>query len=324
VDFTVTATAGFDLSWQGYDWDGGHEATLYFNGQFLTSLPPVDTPSTGGAWASFSFDITSYIVNGTNTLTFTHANWDCSVSDTVGNLQVTSGTTVVYSNSTSLPLTCTQWLTYTFMVGTAPPPPPPPELSISAGQSTAFPVVGETLTFSALSSGGVPPYMFTWNFGDGATGVGSTVNHEYAAPGTYAARATVTDSASRPDTSFVDIIVTVSAPSSSPGTYILSWQGYDWDGGQEETLTINGQMVATLPPVDTPSNGGAWASFSFDITSYVVKGTNTLTFTHANWDCPISDSVRNLQLTNGTTVVYGNATVSPLACSQPLNYTFSV
>ena len=323
VDFTVTAAADF-LSWQGYDWDGGHEEILYFNGQFLTSLPSVDIPSNGGVWASFSFDITSYVVKGTNTLTFTHANWDCSVSDTVGNLQVTSGATVVYSNSTSLPLTCTQWLTYTFMVGTAPPPPPPPELSISAGQSTAFPVVGETLTFGALSSGGVPPYMFTWNFGDGATGVGSTVNHEYAAPGTYTARATVADSASPPDTNFVDIIVTVSAPSSSPGTYTLSWQGYDWDGGQEETLTINGQMVATLPPVDTPSNGGAWASFSFDITSYVVKGTNTLTFTHANWDCSVSDSVRNLQLTNGTTVVYGNATVSPLACSQLLTYTFSV
>ncbi len=324
VDFTVTAAAGFDLSWQGYDWDGGHEEILYFNGQFLTSLPPVDTPSNGGVWASFSFDMTSYVVKGTNTLTFTHANWDCSVSDAVGNLQVTSGATVVYSNSTSLPLTCTQWLTYTFMVGTAPPPPPPPELSISAAQSTAFPVVGETLTFGALSSGGVPPYMFTWNFGDGATGVGSTVNHEYAAPGTYTARATVTDSASPPDTNFVDIIVTVSAPSSSPGIYTLSWQGYDWDGGQEETLAINGQLVATLPPVDTPSNGGVWASFSFDITSYVVKGTNTLTFTHANWDCSVSDSVRNLQLTNGTTVVYGNATVSPLACSQPLTYTFSV
>jgi len=327
VNFTVTSAvsaAGFNLSWQGYDWDGGHEATLYLNGQFLTSLPPVDTPSNGGVWASFSFDITSYVVKGTNTLTFTHANWDCSVSDTVGNLQVTSGATVVYSNSTSLPLTCTQWLTYAFMVGTAPPPPPPPELSISAGQSTAFPVVGETLTFGALSGGGVPPYMFTWNFGDGATGVGSTVNHEYAAPGTYTARATVADSASPPDTNFVDIIVTVSAPSSSPGIYTLSWQGYDWDGGQEETLAINGQLVATLPPVDTPSNGGVWASFSFDITSYVVKGTNTLTFTHANWDCSVSDSVRNLQLTNGTTVVYGNATVSPLACSQPLTYTFSV
>src|SRR2546430_17363385 len=88
-------------------------------------------------------------------------------------------------------------------------------------------------------------------------------------------------------------------------------------------MAIIGLLVASLPPVDIPSNGAVWASFSFDITSYVVKGTNTLTFTHANWDCATSDSVRNLQLTNGTTVVYGNATASPLACSQPLTYTFS-
>jgi len=115
----------------------------------------------------------------------------------------------------------------------------------------------------------------------------------------------------------VDFTVTAAAD-------FLSWQGYDWDGGHEATLYLNRQFLTSLPPVDTPSNGGVWASFSFDITSYVVKGTNTLTFTHANWDCSVSDSVRNLQLTNGTTVVYGNATVSPLACSQPLTYTFSV
>ena len=116
VDFTVTAAAGFDLSWQGYDWDGGHEEILYFNGQFLTSLPPVDTPSNGGAWASLSFDITSYVVKGTNTLTFTHANWDCSVSDSVRNLQLTNGTMVVYGNATASPLACSQPLTYTFSV----------------------------------------------------------------------------------------------------------------------------------------------------------------------------------------------------------------
>src|SRR5207247_11021892 len=163
-----------------------------------------------------------------------------------------------------------------------------------------------------------------WNSADDATGVRSTVKHEYAAPCTYTARATVADSASPPDTNFVDIIVTVSAPSSSPGTYTLSWQGYDWDGGQEEMLTINGQMVATLPPVDTPSNGGAWASLSFDITSYVVKGTNTLTFTHANWDCSVSDAVGNLQVTSGATVVYSNSASLPLTCTQWLTYTFVV
>src|SRR3989442_12708898 len=145
--------------------------------------------------------------------------------------------------------------------------------------------------------------MFTWNFGDGATGVGSTVNHEYAAPGTYTARATVADSASPPDTNFVDIIVTVSAPSSSPGIYTLSWQGYDWDGGQEETLAINGQLVATLPPVDTPSNGGVLVSFTFDTILPAPKWTRIGALTDIPRDISMSDSVRNLQLTNGTTVV---------------------
>jgi hypothetical protein len=46
-------------------------------------------------------------------------------------------------------------------------------------------------------------------------------------------------------------------------------------------------------------NGGVYVPFSLNITSFVVNGANTLTFTHANWDCSISDNVRNLQVLNG-------------------------
>lgn len=53
-------------------------------------------------------------MNGTNTLTFTHAPWDCAVSDNVKDLHVTTGSTVVYSSSTQSPLSCTQSLTYSF------------------------------------------------------------------------------------------------------------------------------------------------------------------------------------------------------------------
>jgi hypothetical protein len=53
---------------------------------------------------------------GINNLTFTHANWDCGTSDNVRNLQITSGTTVVYSNPNVSPLSCTQNLTHTFTV----------------------------------------------------------------------------------------------------------------------------------------------------------------------------------------------------------------
>ena len=111
---------------------------------------------------------------------------------------------------------------------------------------------------------------------------------------------------------------------SYPKGTILSWQGYDWDGGGEETLTLNGQFLASLPVADTPLNGGTWATFSLNITSFVVPGVNTLTFTHANFDCAISDNVRSLQVSNAGGVVYSNSTVLPLSCTQSLTYSFTI
>jgi len=176
-----------------------------------------------------------------------------------------------------------------------------------------------------MADGGVPPYSFSWDFGDGTTGFGSSVTHIYTASGKYAVTLTVTDSASPSNSLSVTGYQTVSAPPPpSTGTYILSWQGYDWDGAGEETITLNGQVIGSLPELDTPTNGGAWAPFSLNVTANVVKGVNTLTFTHANWDCGTSDDVRNLQVTSGTTSVYSNPVESPLSCTQTLTYTFTV
>jgi len=492
------SSSTYILAWQGYDWDGGQEETIHLNGLFVASLPSTGISANGGTWASFSLNITSFVVKGTNTLTFTHAGWDCGASDNVRNLQVTSGTSVVYTNSTSYPLSCTQSLTYAFNIGTAPPPPPtlsasftnspttpmvgqsdtfaatasggvspytyawsfgdgstgsgasathtysaagsytvtltvtdsatptaskqtatksvavtapsppplgasttysptnpvagqiitfsasatggvspysyswsfgdgstgigqstshsysaqgtytvtvkasdsaspaqtvtstrsvvvsaPPPLTISFSYSPTNPVAGSPVTFTSSETGGVPPYSLSWNFGDGTTGVSGSAGHTYTSPGTYTVVFTVKDSASPQNTQTMSQTITVSAPVSS-GTYTLSWQGYDWDGGGEETITLNGHLVARLPSANSPQNAGVWASFSLNITAYVVKGTNTLTFTHAGWDCGTSDNVRNLQVTSGTTVIYSNPTVSPLSCTQSLTYTFSI
>jgi hypothetical protein len=311
----------YTLSWQGFDWDGGREETIALNGHSLGSLPASDSPQNAATWAPFSVNATGFVVQGSNTLTFAHANWDCGTSDDVKGLQVISGAMVVYDNPTLSPLNCTQSATYKFTIG--PPPPPPPPLVAGTAQSPTSPYPNHPITFTAAAGGGVPPYSFSWDFGDGSTGSGSVVSHTYASSGGYRITLTVQDSASpSPNTRTESWILVVSTPQSS-GTYALSWQGYDWDGGREETLTLNGQFLSSLPATDTPSNGGVYASFSLNITSLVGKGINNLTFTHANWDCATSDNVRNMQVTTGTTVVYSNGAVSTLSCTQSLTYTFT-
>jgi PKD repeat protein len=199
-----------------------------------------------------------------------------------------------------------------------------PLLTATLTYSPPSPHVDQAVTFSGFGDGGVPPYIYSWTFGDSATGSGVSVTHIYASPGTYAVVLTVRDSASSSsETHNVTKSVVVLA-AGSPITYLLSWQGYDWDGGNEETILINGRLVGSLPATDSPQNGGVYVPFSLNITSFVVKGTNSLTFYHASWDCSVSDNVRNLQVTAGTTVLYSNATVYPLGCGQPLVYTFTI
>ncbi len=111
----------------------------------------------------------------------------------------------------------------------------------------------------------------------------------------------------------------------SSTTYTLTFQGYDYDGAQEETLTLNNQLLTQLPTVDSPQNAGVYVSFTVDMTSLVVQGTNTLVFTHANWDCGVTETTKNVQVTNGSgTVIFGDSTERALNCTTSITYTFNV
>ncbi len=210
---TVSTGATYTLTFQGYDFDGANEETITMNGNLVASVPPVLTTANGATWVAFTFDITSFVAQGANTLSFTHANSDCLVDDQVRNLVVSNQTSTIYSNATieniNTATNCTNTLIYRFTVGVAPPP-PPPTTSFTFLPST--PITNSPVTFTATTTGGTAPYTISWNFGDGAVGSGATTTHTYTTAQSFTVTETAKDSSSPSQMATSSKGVTVTAP----------------------------------------------------------------------------------------------------------------
>ncbi|HLC11390.1 MAG TPA: alkaline phosphatase family protein [Candidatus Bathyarchaeia archaeon] len=146
----------------------------------------------------------------------------------------------------------------------------------------------------------------------------STVSTTSSTPtGTYQVQ--VTGSPLGATTTPATFTLTVLAPK-----YTLTLQGFDYDGGLEETLTLNGHQLTQLPAVDSPQNAGVYVSFTVDMTSLVVHGANTLVFTHANWDCGVADNTKNVQITDAAgNIIFSDPTERLLSCTQSITYQFN-
>src|SRR5881296_3568567 len=66
-------------------------------------------------------------------------------------------------------------------------------LSASFTYSPSNPAPVLAVTFTASATGGTQPYSYSWDFGDGSTSNGQSVNHSYLLTGTYTVTLTVND-----------------------------------------------------------------------------------------------------------------------------------
>src|SRR5256712_408194 len=90
-------------------------------------------------------------------------------------------------------------------------------LSATFTYSPSNPSTQQSVYFTGSASGGVSPYSFSWNFGDGTTSTVPNVYHSYSTPGSFTVTLTVIDSTGM--TSRATSVATVQPPPSPVVTF---------------------------------------------------------------------------------------------------------
>src|SRR5205807_7157385 len=147
--------------------------------------------------------------------------------------------------------------------------PPPPTLIASFTYTPTSPLVGQQVTFVASVSGGTAPYSFSWSFGDGSIGSGSTVTHAYSSAGTFSVILVVSDSGSPQQTSSSQSSITVSSPP-PPLTVNFAFNPSSPEAGQPVTFTASA------------SGGTSPYSFSWSFGDGGTAAVNPATHTYSS------------------------------------------
>ncbi len=151
--------------------------TVEFSG--TSSYDPDGYPLIASEWAIDGVGV----VAGSYLVTSFPAPGNYTVSLTVTDVRHGTNTTSLVVTVTHAPLTATfSW-------------------------APANPKVGQPIAFNATGSGGLPPYSFSWVFGDGSNGSGMNVSHTYSHRGVFSVSLFVVDGTSVTTLKIQDVVV---------------------------------------------------------------------------------------------------------------------
>lgn len=137
----------------------------------------------------------------------------------------------------------------------------------NCGVNIPLPFVGNgSISITANGTGGIAPYTYLWDMGDGSTITTQTANHTYAANGTYTVCVTVVDASACVSTQCMPVTITGAtggnncdatftiAPLSGGGfgfspNAISQTNGYFWDFG-------DGSIDTTATPIHSYNQSG--------------------------------------------------------------------
>jgi PKD repeat protein len=190
----------------------------------------------------------------------------------------------------------------------------------SAAYATPNPaLIGQTVSFTVTATSNLGnPLTYSWNFGDGTSGAGSSTTHAYTLAGVFTATATIADNAGNSLTSKVTVTVTNPPPAPPVITSALSASG---SVGSAFTY----QIAASNNPTSFNASGLP-AGLSVNSSTGMISGTPTAAGTSS-----VTISATNaggtgtatLVLTMGTSLPPAPVITSPLSASGTVNAAFS-
>lgn len=226
-----------------------------------------------------------------------------------GNYTVTASKTGYVTDSVAASVTAGQTTTANLMLTIISSP---LSLSISASQTSG--VTPLTVNFTAVASGGVQPYSFLWEFGDGTVGSGQSVSKTYSTAGSYIVYCTVRDSGGGVETK--SIVITVLLPLTlSISTDVVS-------GDTPLTVKFGASASGGLSPYSYLWDfGDGWFS-SLQNPSYTYFNAGVYTAV-----CTVIDSegriVSKSITVTATTPLFLSISASPTSGPAPLTVGFS-